>query len=199
MTKLVKELPNYDTLHYHIVFDNHFTSINLLNDLRQMGIAATGTLRSNRDKKAPLKSIKEMEKQPRGTYDFATDKTSNSCLTRWKDNKTVTVAFTFSGANSVVKTQRFIRAERLRKKIPIPKVFQIYNKKMGGVDRFDQNVACYMIRIRSKKWWWPIFRFVLDLAIQKAYQLYRLQHGVEKLDLLAFRRSVVTTYLRKQV
>lgn len=195
--QLVKELPNYENLHYHIVFDNFFTSLKLLHHLQGMGIAATGTLRANRDGKAPLKPIKEMEKTNRGTHDSVVDKTSNMCLTRWKDNKTVTVASTFTGSNPIGSTKRFVRAERQRKTIPIPKAVQVYNKMMGGIDRFDQNVAFYMINIRSKKWWWPIFRFILDMALQNAYQLYRLQSGVEQLDLLAFRRSVVVTYLRK--
>ena len=129
--QLVKELPNNETLHYHIVFDNFFTSPKLLSHLQGMGIAATGTLRANRDGKAPLKAIKEMEKQPRGTHDSVVDKTSNVCLTRWKDNKVVTVASTFTGSNPVGSTRRFVRAERERKTIPIPKSVQTYNKMMG--------------------------------------------------------------------
>ena len=51
----------------------------------------------------------------------------------------------------------------------------------------------------SKKWWWPVFRFCLDLAVNSAYQLYRQQkcsEGKRKLDLLGFRRSIVDTYYR---
>lgn len=195
--KLVQELPDHDTLHYHIVIDNFFTSIKLLNHLKDMGIAATGTLRANRDGKAPLKPIKQMDKEPRGTHEVVVDTNSNVCLTRWKDNKTVTVASTFTGLKPVGTTKRYVRTERQRKAIPIPKAIQVYNQYMGGIDRFDQNVAYYMTNIRSKKWWWPIFRFLLDLAVQNAFQLYRLQQGVETLDLLGFRRSIVITYLQK--
>ena len=44
----------------------------------------------------------------------------------------------------------------------------VYNKAMGGVDRMDQNIGAYMINIRSKKWWWPLFRFCVDLAVNNA-------------------------------
>jgi len=69
---------------------------------------------------------------------------------------------------------------------------------MGGVDRFDQNVSCYMIQHRSKKWYWPIFRFCVDLAVQNAFQLYRLQKKSPRApdhDLLAFRRAIVQIYM----
>jgi len=50
---------------------------------------------------------------------------------------------------------------------------------MGGVDRLDQNLACYMTQHQSKKWYWPIFRFCLDMAVQNAYQLHRLQKSAD--------------------
>ena len=52
---------------------------------------------------------------------------------------------------------------------------------------------------RSKKWWWPVLRFCLDLSVNNAYQLYHQQkrsEGERKLDLLGFRRSIVDTYYR---
>lgn len=70
---------------------------------------------------------------------------------------------------------------------------------MGGVDRFDQNLACYMIQHRTKKWYWPVFRFCIDLAVQNAFQLYRLQKkipGVPEHDLLSFRREIVQVYMK---
>ena len=56
-----------------------------------------------------------------------------------------------------------------------------------------------MIGHHSKKRWWPVFRFCLDLSVNNAYHLYRLQkrsEGERKLDLLRFRRSIVDTYYR---
>lgn len=37
----------------------------------------------------------------------------------------------------------------------------------------DQNTATYMINLRSIKWWWPVFKFVLDVSVNNAFQLYR--------------------------
>ena len=69
---------------------------------------------------------------------------------------------------------------------------------MDKVDRLDQNVD--MIAHRSKKWWWPIFRFCVDLCANNAFQIYRHQKenpGQKPLDLLGFRRSIVDMYYRR--
>ena len=76
---------------------------------------------------------------------------------------------------------------------------EIYNRGIGGVDRFDQNLVAYMINHRSKKWWWPIFRFCLDLTVNNAFHLYKLQsqEGEEnRLDLFGFRRFIVNYYTK---
>ena len=69
---------------------------------------------------------------------------------------------------------------------------------MGGVDRMDQNIAAYMINFRSKKWWWPLFRFVVDVAVNNSFLLYRLRNldpGETKLNALGF-RAIVDAYFR---
>ena len=179
--------------------DNFFTSPNLLRILKAKGIAATGTVRINRVENAPLRPIKEMEKLERGASDVVTDKNSNLTLVRWKDNKVVTVASTFVGKMPLRKAHRYVKAQNGRAEIDQPQSIFLYNKGMGGVDRLDQNISSYMIGHRSKKWWWPVFRFCLDLSVNNAYQLYRQQkrsEGERKLDLLGFRRSIVDTYYR---
>jgi len=63
----------------------------------------------------------------------------------------------------------------------------------------DQNISADMINLRSKKWWWPLFRFVVDVSVSNAYQLCRIretQAGEKKLDALGFRRSIVDAYYR---
>ena len=59
----------------------------------------------------------------------------------------------------------------------------------------DQNVAAYRINIRTKKWWWAMFAFVIDVMVQNSWIIHRHANG--KLDQLAFRREIVDVYLRK--
>ena len=92
---------------------------------------------------------------------------------------------------------RYIKDQGGRVQIGQPNAVSFYNKTMYGVDRMDQNTGAYMINIRNKKWWWPLFRFCVDLAVNNAFQLYRLQplnQGQKRLDLLGFRREIVQVY-----
>ena len=105
----------------------------------------------------------------------------------------VTVASTFVGKMPLRKAHRYVKAQNGRAEIDQPQSIFLYNKGMGGVDRLDQNISSYMIGHRSKKWWWPVFRFCLDLSVNNAYQLYRQKkcsEGERKSDLLGFRRGI---------
>ena len=51
-----------------------------------------------------------------------------------------------------------------------------YNISMREVDRLDQNKSTYMINLHTQKWWWPLFRYVVDVAVNNAYQIYRQSH-----------------------
>ena len=76
------------------------------------------------------------------------------------------------------------KAQNSRAEIDQPQSIFLCNKGMGGGHS-------------SKKWWWPVFRFCLDLSVNKAYQLYcqpKHSEGEGKLDLLGFRQSIFDTY-----
>ena len=88
--------------------------------------------------------------------------------------------------------KRWSRAETKRVEIS-----QHYNQAMGDVDRMVHNVDKYRSFIRSKKWWWPLFAFYVDVSIQQAQHLYRATPAAETkpLELLAVRRSIARVYL----
>ena len=196
---LAEKLPSQVHSNYHIIMDNFFTSPNLLHILKAKGIAATETVRINCVENAHLRPIKEMEKLERGASDVVTEKNSNLTLVRWNDNKVVALASTFVGKMPLRKAHRYVQAQNGRTEIDQPQNIFLYNKGMGGVDSLDQNISSYMTGHCSKKWWWTVFRFCLDLSVNNAYQLYRQQkhsEGERKLDLLGFWRSIVDTYYR---
>ena len=198
VANLAGSLPEVNS-HYHIVMDNFFTSPKLLRYLKSKGIAATGTVRVNRMENAPLKDMKVMQKEKRGSSDVVTDISSNITAVRWKDNKVVNCLSTFTGKEPMQSAKRYCHTEKKKVEIEQPNIIREYNKSMGGVDRMDQNIAAYMINLRSKKWWWPLFRFVVDLSVNNAFQLYRMketQPGERKLDALGFRRAIVDAYYR---
>ena len=68
---------------------------------------------------------------------------------------------------------------------------------MGWTDSMDQNISEYMIKLGIKKWWWPLFRFVVDVNVSNAYQIYRQSHfnpGEDRLDSLGFHQANVDAY-----
>ena len=163
------------------------------------GFAATGPMRSNRTGSVPLRDANKMEKEKRGSYDSVLDKDTGICITRWKDSKVVTMASTYAGVNPIKKSQLYSKTGKKRVEIIQSNVVAECNFGMGGVDCFHQNIAAYTITQRSKKWWWPVFRFCVDLAVQNAYQIYRFQarRVSKKLDSLGFRRAIVEVYSKK--
>ena len=64
----------------------------------------------------------------------------------------------------------------------------------------DQNTSAYMINLRIKRLWWPLFQFVVDVAVNIAYQIYCQSHlnpGEYRLDALGFRQAIVDAYYRQ--
>jgi len=71
-----------------------------------------------------------------------------------------------------------------------------YNQYMGGVDLTDRFLSQYKPKIRSKKWWWTYFSYLLNTAVVAAWRLHcNLHSGDEKLSQLAFLRKVIVNLL----
>lgn len=184
---------------YNFFFDNFFTSVTLLQVLKQMGSTGTGTVRANRVCKAPLTDVKAMKKKPRGSYEQLTEAKTNVTLVRYNDNSVCTVASTFSGVEPIGKVRRYSAAEKKHITVPQPSCVVMYNQYMGGVDRLDENISKLRVGIRGKKWYWQLLAFPLNVSVNNAWLLYRMTtFGKEKpLDHLAFTREITLSYLKK--
>lgn len=191
---LVQKLP--DGLPFHIFFDNFFTGLPLLEDLATRKLRATGTIRNNRVEKCPVKNL---SKEPRGTFDYRTDTKSNIFICSWNDNSVVTMASNSDGVYPVSKVKRWSAKEKKSVQLDQPAIIASYNKGMGGVDRMDQNVGAYRITMRTKKWWWPFFAFAVDVSVQNGWLLYRMSLAQKErpMDLLAFKRHIGSVYMKK--
>ena len=92
---------------------------------------------------------------------------------------------TFPGKQAIQQVKHYCHREKQ------PTIINQYNPCMyiGGADHMDQNIQAFMINLRTKKWWWPLFRFAVDVAVNNAYQIYRQSHvnlGEYRLDALSF-------------
>ncbi|XP_030762656.1 piggyBac transposable element-derived protein 3-like [Sitophilus oryzae] len=123
-------------------------------------------MRENRvPKNCPLQPVKQIKKTVRGTYDYALTDDKKIVITRWMDNSVVTVASTVHGVQPVTNALRYSSKEKKKIGIPRPYCIGKYNEFMGGTDQMDANINVYRIGIRGKKWWWPIFTWLLDSCI----------------------------------
>src|SRR6218665_3051166 len=193
---LLKKLPK---LNYCLYIDNYFTSLKLLDQLRRDNIATVGTVRSNRIEKCPLKDASQMKKVDRGFYDFRTDTTSGTIVVRWQDNSVVTIASNTFGVQPITHARRWSVAKNCEISVEQPCLIAKYNYGMGGTDRMDQNIQQYRIGIRCKKWWWQLFAYQVDVAVQNSWLIYRQTPAsdAQPMSLLQFRRSIVQAYVRK--
>lgn len=192
---LISELP--EGRRYSLFFDNFFTSFRLLEELQKKGYDGTGTVRVDRVEKAPLTEPKILKKQPRGTFCQVTERDTNITLVRYNDNNVFTIASNVCGVQPIVKKKRWSSSEKKHIFVNQPASVNLYNTFMGGVDRIDENIASYRIKIRNKKWYWPLISYLLSVSMNNAWQIYRMtpKGRDEELDFLGFIRYVVQAYL----
>jgi len=193
---MLDEFPSdFSNLPYHIFLDNLFTSFNLLKHLKDNGYNATGTMRENRiPRSCPLPSNKIMKREKRGTCPFVIEHTDGVFICKWVDNNVVSVASTKYGYEPANPAKRYSRAEKKNVVVPQPHCISQYNKSMGGTDRMDQDVNRYKIGIRGKKWWFALFTWMIDVAVNNAWIIYKESSGT-KIPKLQFCRELAQTYL----
>ncbi|XP_046682067.1 piggyBac transposable element-derived protein 3-like [Homalodisca vitripennis] len=197
---LVKRLPSDSK--YSLFVDNYFTSLPLLEELKENGHDCTDTIRVDRIEKAPLTDHKLFKKLKRGSFEQLSDRKSGTTLVRSNDNSVVTLASNRAGVSPMGSCNRWSQQEKRRISVKRPLCVGLYNLYMGGVDRLDQNVLAYKPTIRMKKWYWQLNLFPLSCSMNNAFQLYKLSpagKSKDAFDFLGFIREVVQVYLRRNV
>ena len=59
-----------------------------------------------------------------------------------------------------------------RKTVLKPELIVQYNSHMGGVDLMDFWLSIYRPRIRSRKWYWPLFSWVVGVSLIASWKLW---------------------------
>ena len=161
---------------------NFFTSLAFL---KEKGISATGTVRSNRTKHCPIADSDLKEKG-----DFEYRKSSGVLTVCWKDNAVVRMMSNFDSVYPLSSAQRYRKEEKKKVKVPMPGLISRYNNFMGGVDMLDGRIQLYHTKIKGKKWFWPIVTWILEAMMTNAFLIYRAANVDTPLDQLSFRRQV---------
>ncbi|XP_040072993.1 piggyBac transposable element-derived protein 2-like [Ixodes scapularis] len=193
--QLAQRIPS--GLGHKLFFDNYFTSVPLLREMLKKKIFAAGTVRSNRCEKCPLMSEKDLKKKGRGSSDCLVSGDGQVVVTRWMDNRVVTLASNFVAVENEETARRWSKADKCFLDIKRPAVVGAYNRSMGGVDKVDFLVALYRTTIRSRKWTLRMIFHFMNLAVVNAWLEYRkdadrqLILPTKQLDLLDFTLGVI--------
>ena len=154
--------------------DNFFSSIGLAEYLREeYSCRFVGTAKVTRVGNPPLQTREEMKKKnvPRGTLDYAS--TKGVLAVRWKDNKVVTMISTADGIEPLSTVKRYDKDAKAKIDVSCPDVIKKYNKNMGGVDKSDMLTHLYKTPMRARRWYLPIFGYLIDIGICNAWILYK--------------------------
>jgi hypothetical protein len=113
---------------------------------------------------------------------------------------------TACGVDPIDQAERWSKQEKKKIHLPRPYIVQMYNAHMGGVDRFDQNLLQYHSNIGGMKWWWNLFVWCIECAMQNAWLLHQETGDMdadiadeadhETMPSLEFRRYVAKSYLQ---
>lgn len=179
-------------VNHHVYLDNLYSSVALFRYALKIGYTMTGTCRSNRGCPSYINQTK-LQKPPapklasvRGRVRFAhlTDIPMMACTIY----DTAPVRFLSTGH---LRCDGFYKDRGTFLK-PLPKLNlqDCYNKRMNGVDRFDQLWQHFRVdRGRSRRWWVGVALWALiDGPAAQAYTVYKHickranQHPMERID-----------------
>ena len=116
-----------------------------------------------------MKSIKEMTKSERGTFDFCSDRIVYFC--KWNDNSIVNIACNFTSHIPTETVKRGVK-KKADARITQPKLIKQYNLGMGGVDVMDQLLGTYWPMIWGKKWYWPLVINAINVSVVAAWRIH---------------------------
>ena len=177
--ELVKPFVNQGYLAF---FDNFYTSPTLINDLHDVGIGATGTLRLNRsgipDAVKKLATALNKKDVARGTGYYIRERGSKLVYCCWKDNQCVTVLSTAYPGHTVSTAKRRGKDQSgqfASIDVPLPSAIQHYNQFMGGVDLSDQLIGYHPILCQTKRYWKTLLYHLVEIASANAFVLYKWQ------------------------
>ncbi|XP_050959103.1 piggyBac transposable element-derived protein 2 [Labeo rohita] len=175
-----------------VFFDNFFTSFKLVQTLQtSLGVKCIGTVRPNRTGGAPLMTDKELIKRGRGSYDYRS--AEGVIAVKWCDNKCVNLLSNASGIMPLSTVKRWCKESKQKITVPCPSLIPAYNQHMGGIDLSDMLVHLYKTPAKSRRWYIPLFGYILDLSIANSWLVYKRDCGLlneKAMPLKRFRLAV---------
>nr|XP_039250202.1 piggyBac transposable element-derived protein 3-like [Styela clava] len=201
--RLVEAIPKQKNC--KICFDNYFTGIPLIRELKSRGIHSLGVVKSNRLMGCELKSEKDLKKKGRGAIDYKVSDKGDICVVRWMDNGAVTLASSFADVDEEDQVRGWRASTKEHIIVERSKCVQVYNDNMGGVDKLDFLISLYRTKAKTKKWPVRVIFHFMDFALANSWLEYRdieRANGTPRsriMDLLEYRSEVAFALLKANV
>ncbi|XP_005102686.2 piggyBac transposable element-derived protein 4 [Aplysia californica] len=166
---------------HHIYADRYYTSMQLLNHLREKQFYFTGTVNANRKGfPAELKTAKLAHRE----IQWYLHREKQLLCVLFRDKKAKKSCAAVSNSSSV--------ATVTVKDVEKPSMINAYNFNMNGCDRVDQAVQTYgMYTRKSTKWWKKIFFWIFEVSQVNAHILHMKAEG-RKTPLLKFKHDLIS-------
>lgn len=142
LNKLLTQTTPRKLASYHLYFDNLFCCPDLMVHLKNVGLRATGVVRSDR-----IREKNFIDKDaPKGTHAAKHDKNSGLNFITARDSKDVSILSTAAGVSPQMPMKRYVKEEHAKIEVNFPNAFSKYNQFMGGVEcMISIVIACYLL------------------------------------------------------
>lgn len=151
-----------------VTFDNWFTSIELVQAMRQRGLTCIGTLKKNKKEIPPVFLPTRKREVGTSLYGYTKDITLLSYTT--KINKAVLL---------LSSSHHHASTDPLSNK---PDIIADYNCTKGGVDTLDEKCSKFSCSRRTQRWSMAVFFRLFDISTVNAYILYESFKDIEHLQ-----------------
>ncbi|UYV62581.1 hypothetical protein LAZ67_2001179 [Cordylochernes scorpioides] len=150
----------------NITADNWFTSIELVDKLKEHGLTYLGTMRKNKPQIPP--QFQPHPKRESGTSIFG-----------FSGTKTL-VSYVPKKRKSVILISSMHHDNKCDETTGKPDIIMDYNLTKGGVDTIDQMVSNFSTSRRSRRWPLALFYALLDITALNSYIIFNYQ--IDKKD-----------------
>ena len=130
---LVENIPQNEN--FKVFFDNYFTSIELLLELKALGMYSLGVVKSSQMTGTVLNPKSSMQKERKGSMDSRVTEPEEIVVVCWYSNSSVNVASTFLWIGTTNVVNRWSTKEKTFFPADQPETVKAYNDFMCGVDK----------------------------------------------------------------
>jgi hypothetical protein len=151
---------------------------------------ALGTTRTNRREFPKKTLLPDAEGMRRGEWKWRQHKEKKEiCIVSWMDKKLVNLIST--GCNPTKESNIARRQGREKMSVKCPKVLPLYTRYLRGVDVFAQRQSYSKIGRKSRKFFYSLIWFLVDVAIHNAFLLYLTKHKLQNYDEKEYRQQLM--------